>query len=165
MCCCQLSLGMSLCVPQWGRSTVSRVFRGWAGPRWVGCSAVGQVHGEYGVRPWGRSTVRRVFRGEAGPRWVGCYLMCLLAFLVPVLHSAHVKRVNVSCIRDLLKIYSKEGVNTFINLFQSDCFFKCFVNVWILAITVICSLITRYFSVVNFKYDLQSISHLGRCFL
>ena len=54
---------MGQVVLQWGRSTVSRVFRGQAGQRSVGCSAVGHVQGEKHVARWGRSTLSRLFRG------------------------------------------------------------------------------------------------------
>ena len=59
-----------------GRSLVSRVFRDVEGPRLVGgsvvgqvgCSTMGQVHGEYGVPRWGMFTLSRMFRNGAGPR-------------------------------------------------------------------------------------------------
>ena len=47
---------------------MSRVFRSEEVPHRVGCSAVGQVHGEKGVPQWGRSTLSRVVRGGAGSR-------------------------------------------------------------------------------------------------
>ena len=50
-------------VPRWGRSTLGRVFGDEAGPRWVGCFAVG------------RSTV---FCGWKGQRWVGCSFLLLI---------------------------------------------------------------------------------------
>ena len=36
--------------PWWGRSTPSRVFCGQAGPRWLGCSAVGQIVLKHGLK-------------------------------------------------------------------------------------------------------------------
>ena len=93
----------------WSRSKLIRVFRGGAGPRWVGWSTVGQAHGEYGVPRWGRFKVSRVFllwgrftmsrmfHRLAGPWWVGCSA-------VGPIHDAGVPWLGMSSVRRVFRV-------------------------------------------------------------